>query len=38
MADRKGRIFFKKYSLFTLENIFTRKKSMHEKGERKKLS
>jgi hypothetical protein len=27
----KGKIFFKKYSLFTLENIFRRKKSM-DKG------
>jgi hypothetical protein len=35
----KGGFSLKKYSLFTLENIFTRKKSMHEMGgEKKKLS
>jgi hypothetical protein len=38
MADRNERISYKKYSLLTLENTFTRKKSMHEKKERKKLS
>jgi hypothetical protein len=32
MAVRMERIFFEKYSIFALENIFTRKKSMHEKG------
>jgi hypothetical protein len=33
----KEKNFFKKYSLFTLENTFRRKKSWI-KGERKKLS